>query len=495
MNNYTKLTNYVKQIMALEQALSLLSWDNEVIMSEGGTEGRALTAGTLATLRQEMVVSDTFKELYDNAVDDGADDELEQDHLDRIGVFLKNYASVEPEIEAQISQARVRGQRAWKAARETQDFLKFSPELAALISLNRERAHQINSELPAYEVLVQQYEEDCKLEELDVMFGALEAPLYELLETYSSLPHPKLFDQVFPPAQQELVSRDLLDRIGFCFESGRLDKAVHPFCMGLHPKDVRLTNRYRPTGLMNSMYGALHEGGHGLYEQGIDERLATTLCHGGASLGVHESQSRLWENLVGRSQGFWKGYFKELQARFPHQMMGYSWQDAWLASNKIQVNDIRVEADEVTYNLHIALRYELERKMFAGELAVTDIPEAWNAKFHSLFGRNPKNIVTGCLQDVHWCESLFGYFPTYTIGNVVSASLWSMLKQDLPALDDQIEALDFNQLLQWLRSHIHVKGHRVSGKKLLEQLGLSLDPQDFIDYLNQKYQTLGSVER
>ena len=345
-----------------------------------------------------------------------------------------------------------------------------------------------------YENLLDEYEPGMKVDRLQTIFDEVRPHLSQLLTQIVSsevYPHVKGFNGNFPAAAQDRFGRDVLTAMGFDWEAGRLDRSPHPFCSGLSPLDVRITTRYLEKDFSGALFGMIHEGGHALYEQGLDPaHQGLPICEA-ISLGIHESQSRLWENQVGRSRAFWQYWFPHLQEAFPGELDGHSFDEFILAINLVKPSLIRVTADEVTYGLHIILRFELERDLLHGDLDASDLPEAWNHKMETYLDLRPASDSDGALQDVHWSHGLIGYFPTYLLGNLYAAQLVKKAGTDIPDLEDNLAAGRLLPLREWLRTHVHQLGKTLSAEEMILQVtGESLSSQFFLGYLDAKFEEL-----
>jgi carboxypeptidase Taq len=342
-----------------------------------------------------------------------------------------------------------------------------------------------------YDALMDEFEPGAKTAEIAKLFGSLAKPLASLIREITAAPNQpdeSIVHRRFPAEAQKAFARKLAEAIGFDFERGRLDVSAHPFCTGMAPGDVRLTTRYNENHFNSAIFGVLHEAGHGVYEQGLDpEHQYTPISHS-VSLGIHESQSLTWENLVGRSRPFWERFYPDCQAAFPEALNGVSLDEFMGAINIVKPSMIRVEADEATYNLHIILRFDLERALVEDSLAVDNLPGAWNAKMEELLGIRPKNDAEGCLQDIHWSVGAIGYFPTYALGKLYGAQFFAAARKAIPDLDDRIRGGDFHTLLDWLRTNIYRQGMRYrAGELVREVTGAPLSPEPFMSYLRGKY--------
>jgi carboxypeptidase Taq len=400
-------------------------------------------------------------------------------------------ARIPEDLVRRTARATTLAKDAWGKAREGNDFSRFSPHLTEVLDLKRETADRIGWKAERYDALLDEYEPGMSTAEVSRVFDSLRGPVSEFVKRIAGArkkPDASILHRHFPRAVQESFARRMAEVIGFDFSSGRLDVSKHPFCSGSSPGDVRLTTRYYEDFFSPSVFGVLHEAGHGLYEQGLPAEHAFTPMGQSVSLGIHESQSRLWENFVGRSRPFWERFYPEAQAAFGSALKGVTLDAFYRAINTVAPTLIRVEADEVTYNLHIILRFEMERGMLDGRIAVDDVPEAWNAKMKELLGITPPTNREGCLQDIHWSMGSFGYFPTYALGNLYAAQVFAAANRAIPALADAIGRGDFKPLLDWLRENIHRHGQRFRADELLRRVtgaGLTIEP--FLQYIRGKF--------
>jgi carboxypeptidase Taq len=394
-------------------------------------------------------------------------------------------------------------QQAWAEAKQNNDFAHFAPYLKQMIRLSRELADAIGYDAHPYDAMLLQYEPGMTAARLSQLFQDLKCAILPLLRRIASsgvsLPG-DLLTREYPADKQRAFGLEIAQAFGYDLERGRLDEAVHPFEISFTREDVRITTRYRPNYLPGAIFGILHETGHGLYEQGVDPALTRTAlaCDflglyavGGASYGAHESQSRLWENLVGRSRAFWYRHFPSLRDYFPAQLADVDWETFYQAVNRVQPSLIRVEADEVTYNLHIMLRVEIEMGLMDGSLTVDRLPEVWNAKMEEYLGITPPVDSQGVLQDVHWSSGYIGSFPTYTIGNIMSAQFFQAAQRDVAGLDDALAVGDYRPLLGWLTENVYRHGRAFSAEELLlRNTGSSLNLAPYLAYIENKYAEL-----
>jgi carboxypeptidase Taq len=362
--------------------------------------------------------------------------------------------------------------------------------LEELVQLNIEKAERYGYEEHIYDALLDQFEPFMKTREVERVFDGLRDSLVDLVRRISEAPQ---VDDVFlhhsyPAERQELLGNEFLNALGYEFNRGRLDVSAHPFTTTLGPNDVRITTRYHEDLFASAVFSTIHEAGHALYELGVDPKYHNTLLATGTSLGIHESQSRLWENMVGRSREFWSHWFPRVKELFPEQLSGVEKEQFYRAINRVEPSLIRIEADEVTYSLHVILRFQLEVKLMTGELEVKDLPEAWNTTMEELLGITPPSDAKGVLQDVHWSMGAIGYFPTYALGNLYGAQFLRTMLREIPDVYDKVAAGEFAPILSWLRERIHCHGAAKTPKELITEVtGEELDPEYFVRYLESKY--------
>ncbi len=342
-----------------------------------------------------------------------------------------------------------------------------------------------------YDTLLDMYEPDLTVEKVDEVFSRLRSRLVPLVEAIAASPNKpdtSFLQQIFPKEQQEKFGNFILEQMGYDFDAGRLDESVHPFATGLNPGDVRITTAYLLDNVTSAIFSSLHEGGHALYEQNISKDFVGTPLAQGASMGIHESQSRLWENMIGRSRAFWQRYYGDLQQQFPEQFANVELEDFYRAINSVENSFIRIEADELTYNLHIIVRYEIEKLIFNGGLSVEDLPQVWNAKYQEYLGITPPTNALGVLQDVHWSGGDFGYFASYSLGNMYAAQILNTLRKELPEFDELIAAGNLLPIKEWLTDKIYRFGNSLTPSQIIEQVtGEPLSPDYLADYLEEKY--------
>ena len=385
--------------------------------------------------------------------------------------------------------------QAWSEARDADQFESFAPWLDQTFALAREKADAIGYKGVRYDALLDDYEPGMTTEQLSSLFAQLGPQLVPLVESLRDRPpsaSARMIERELPVERQRAFAEDIAAKLGFDLESGRFDLGPHPFCTTIGPGDVRIASRYQPRNFANGFLGVMHETGHALYEQGLDPAHYGTPMGDAVSLGIHESQSRMWENLVGRSHGFWLYVYPQLQAAFEDELRDVSLEAFRATMNQVAPGLIRVEADEVTYNLHIVVRFELERALLDGDLRAADVPGAWAERYQRYLGVTPDNDRNGCLQDIHWSEGLIGYFPTYTLGNVYAAQLFDAAERAIGPLDEAFAAGDFRALRNWLGENVHRHGKRYSPVALIEKAtGNPPDPSAMIASLSHRYGTAG----
>jgi carboxypeptidase Taq len=401
---------------------------------------------------------------------------------------------VPKELVEELARTTTRAQQVWQEARQKDDFVVFRPWLEKIVALKRQEAQAVGYRDVPYDALLDEYEPGASTGEIRHLFAALREALVPLVSAITSSgkrPPRELLERHYPVAAQQSFGRRAAEAIGFDFDAGRLDVTVHPFCSGIGPGDCRLTTHYNANNFKNGFFGILHEAGHGLYDQGLDAEHHGTPLGSAVSLGIHESQSRLWENYVGRSLPFWEHFYPAARQCFPEALADVRLDDFVFAVNDVRKSFIRTEADEVTYNMHIILRFELEQALISGDLAAADVPSAWNEKFHQAFQLTPPSAAQGCLQDIHWSMGGIGYFPTYTLGNLYAAHFMDQARKDLVDLDADFRVGRFEQLKSWLNRNIHHHGQRYRPRELCRRItGESLSHEPLMRYLRAKYGSL-----
>jgi carboxypeptidase Taq len=494
VSHYEQLTARIAEIGHLHEALAVLGWDQQCYMPAGAAGARANQLGTLGKLVHERFTADETGTLLAAAEAEGH--APDSDAGLTLRVVRRNYdqrVKIPARLVEELARETTLGHEVWVHARTTNNFAHFAPTLEKILDLSRQQAEALGYTTTPYDALLDQYEPGAKSAEVARVFTELRPGLIELLEFIKAAPaiDDSPLRRDFDEATQVAFGEKVIARLGFDFTRGRQDKAVHPFCTSFSRHDVRITTRVEKNWLPCALMGTIHETGHGLYEQGFAPGDDGTALSGAASLGVHESQSRLWENIVGRSRAFWAIFYPELQAAFPGTLDDVSLDTFYRSINTVQPSLIRVEADEVTYNLHVLLRFELEKALLEGALAVKDLPEAWNEKMRSYLGIVPPTDSLGCLQDVHWGSGLIGYFPTYSLGTLLSAQLFDTALARNPSIASDLEKGEYTSLLTWLRENVHYAGSRYLPHELVERVcGEPAQSRSYLRYLNEKFRAL-----
>ena len=491
--SWDELLPRLREIDHLASAVRLLHWDQAVMMPPAGGASRAAAIATLQGLIHGRFTAPEVGGLLGELAED---DSLDDDQRAHVRVFRRDYekaTKVPPELVKELAELEGLTYQAWTEARPASDFEILRPHLERMLELKKEQADALGWEGERYDALLDTYEPDMTTAEVEAMFAELGEGLRPLVEeVLESAPHPPEFlSRTYDPAKQEAFSQWLVGRLGFDTSAGRLDTSPHPFTAHIAAGDVRQTTKADPRDLMMAIFATIHETGHALYEQGIPERLLGLPSSRPASLGLHESQSRMWENQVGRSRAFTEFMLPHLKERFPEELGMISPDEFYTGANHPRRTPIRVTADELTYNLHVALRFELELALFRDQLAVADLPDAWDAAMEKHLGIRPESHSDGVLQDMHWSIGALGYFPTYTLGNLYAAAFYAKAREDLPGLDEDLRAGDGSRLLAWLRAKVHVHAYLRPAKEIGEEIiGGPLTARPLLDYLGQKFRAL-----
>ncbi len=492
-----RLQEILAEVTDLSRASLVLEWDQETYMPRGGVGARSDQIATLTGLSHTRFISDEVGRLLSELEDETAGRPFDSDEVSIVRVTRRDYdkaRKLTPELVSEVARASSIGRPDWEKARRESDFKIFAPYLAKNIELNRRIADALGYQKRPYDALLDREEPGLTTDQLEETFAELKQAIVPLIAGIAAN-EDRVDDRVlyrgFDPDVQVKYALDLVAGLGYDLERGRQDISTHPFSISFGPGDARITTRVSREFFNECLFGSIHEAGHAMYNQGISTAIDRTPLWAGASPGVHESQSRLWENLVGRSQGFWKHFFPSLRKAFPDQLRDVDDDAFFRAVNRSHPSLIRVEADEVTYNMHVLLRFELENEMLEGRLKVNDLPEAWNEKVRSYLGIDVPNDREGVLQDIHWSFVAFGVFPGYTIGNLIGAQLMEKARIDIPDLAGQIENGEFASLLAWLRTNVHSHGRKFTPDELLERAtGKPLTAGPWIAYVREKFGTL-----
>ncbi len=493
---FERLLERLGEIADLEAAARLMIWDQETKMPPLGADARAEQRATLARIKHERQTAPELGALLEELrpTEDACEHESFQASVVRVA--RRDYDKA-VRVPAALRAARARqaslGYRAWLEARSRKDYDLLLPHLERALELTREYVACFEPEGDPYDVLLDDYEPGMTTEEVDAVFDVLKTGLVPLTRSVGEPVDDSCLNGTFSREAQRRFALEVLERWGMDGDAWRLDDTVHPFAESLSPSDIRLTSNFREDGL-HGILSCMHEFGHGVYDRQIDARYARTPLADGASYAFHESQSRLWENLVGRNLATWRFLYPRLRAAFPAWLADVSLETFHRALNRVAPTLRRVDADEVTYSLHIILRFELEREMLSGSVSLSDLPDAFDAKMEEYLGLRPADAVEGVLQDVHWSDTGFGYFPTYAIGNVISVQLWERAAADLGDLEEQFERGEFAPLRQWLGDHVHRWGRVFTPRELLKRIvGGPLDPQPYLDHLRRKLDDMNGV--
>ena len=488
-----ELKSILNEYTDLASTIDLLHWDLETYMPPGGSQGRGDQMATLTRLAHQKLTSAEVGQLledltsYVNELDPDSDDA----RLIQVTKRLYNKRSRVPaSLMAAMAKEAATAHVVWVRAREAAKFDEFQPSLETILALKRQYADHFQPYDHIYDPLLDDFEPGLKTTDVQAIFSTLRPQQVELVRAISDRPQvsDSFLHQHFDESAQWQFGVEVITDYGYDWQRGRQDKSAHPFTQSIGIGDVRITTRTLDDYFSSAFFSTTHESGHGLYEQGIDPNLARTPLAKGASLAIHESQSRMYENMIGRSRQFWTHYYARLQEYFPAQFGDVSLDDFYKAINKVKPSMIRVEADEATYNLHIMLRLELEIALIEGSLEVKDLPEAWNKGMQDYLGITPPDDAQGVLQDVHWSQGSVGYFSTYALGNLIAAQLWECMRKDIPDIDAQIQRGEFNALTAWMGDKVHRHGAKYEPQELVQRItGSKIDQDPYMRYLTGKY--------
>jgi carboxypeptidase Taq len=484
---YGALREKLAAIHDLVKVGSVLAWDQQTIMPPRGADVRAYQLATVGRLSHEQFIDDEIGKLLEELAPWGESLDHDSDEASLIRVTRRDYdkaTRVPPALTAEMSRTGSLAFGAWVEAKTKSDYESFRPWLDQMIELKHRYVECFPQPEDPYDTLLDDFEPAMKTAEVRQIFDRLKEELIPLVEAAGPAATPRVTG-TFPAAKQRQLSLEIVRRFGYDDEAWRIDTAPHPFASSLGTRDIRITTR-EPEDSLDGLFATMHECGHGLYEHGVSPSLERTPLARGASLGLHESQSRLWENLVGRSRPFWSWFYPRLQETFPSELSGVD-EETWYRSiNDVSPGLIRIEADEASYNLHIILRFELEQELMSG-LDLRELPERWNAMIHEYLGVDVPDDARGVLQDVHWSRGALGYFPTYSLGNVMSAQIWERMLEDIPDVDEQMGRGEFGPIRDWLRSNLHVHGRKfLPAETLRKVVGGPIDPEPYLRYLQGK---------
>jgi carboxypeptidase Taq len=492
--DFSELKSKLHEIAHLTSVLALLQWDQEVNMPSRAADARAATIAEISALihgrllgLNENNLLEKLKKQVDAKAIKGRD----------AVVILETWRTFERENKLpesfvrELAEVTSKAQSIWAEARKANNFKLFLPWLVKIVALKQREAEYVGYKNSPYDALIDQFEPGMTADEAAKILDDLKdflVPFLAKIKKSKKKINPKRLKGIFPLDKQLEFNKHIVGKMGFDFEAGRIDTSTHPFATGLHPEDVRITSRYKTDELFYSVGSTIHEAGHGLYEQGLpSEHFGTPLAEA-ISLGIHESQSRMWENIIGKSKAFWRHFYPKLQKDFPKPYKTISFEDFYSIINNVTSSLIRMEADEVTYNLHVILRFEIEKEMIEGTIDLKELPKIWKAKMKQYFGIEVPSDALGVMQDVHWSCGLIGYFPTYAFGNLYSVQFYDAMKKAIPDIDKKIARGEFAPLREWLRTHIHAHGKTYTAAGLVKKVtGEEINSAHFIEYLKRKY--------
>jgi carboxypeptidase Taq len=488
---------YVRKMKQYEEAVSLMHWDMRTGAPKKGIETRSEVVGELSAEIFRMATSSEMGKFLDPYRDLAAYHQLDEMSQKMILECQREYdrnKRIPVEMYQQFVVLTSQAESVWEDARHQSDFAMFQPYLQKIVDMTISFTELWGYEDHPYNTLLDMYEPGIKVAHLDDIFGTLRAKSTSILQAIQTRGRPvdvKCLQQTFEKEKQKQFSHLILKEMQYDFDAGRLDESVHPFATGLNPGDVRITTRYVLDDLQSALFGTIHEGGHALYEQNIaNELIGTNLCTG-TSMGIHESQSRFWENMIGRSKPFWSRYYRDLQQSFSQQFASTDVHEFYRAINHVEPSLVRVEADELTYNLHIIIRYEIEKALMDRSLRVADVKEVWNAKYLDVLGVKAQNDREGVLQDVHWSGGAFGYFPSYALGNMYAAQFTNTMQRNLPQFNEWVASGNLKPIKHYLTEHIYRYGKmRTPNELIVDVTGEALNPQYLADYLEKKYKDI-----
>ncbi len=488
-----RLIELTAELVDLGHISAVLGWDQQTYMPPGGAEERGLQSSALGRIMHEKFTSDEVGQLIADLEEEVGDLVAETDEARSVKVSKRAYekqTKIPLPMLMEFIQTTTMAHEAWVKAKTGSDFSIFQPHLEKIVDLRKHYAELFKPYDHIYDPLLDDYEPGMKTAEVKEIFNKLRPQQVELIQAIAEKEPPdnSFLKQHYKEEYQEIIGRHVISRFGYDWQRGRLDVAPHPFTTGFGLGDVRITTRYLKDDAGSALFSTMHEAGHAMYEQGIPKKYRRHPLNGSASLAIHESQSRLWENLIGRSKEFWSFFYPSMQMLFPQYLGDVSQSDFYRGINKVEPSFIRVEADEATYNLHIMLRLEIEIGLMEGTVEVKDLPDIWNSKMEDYLGITPPNDAKGVLQDVHWSGGMIGYFPTYALGNLASVQLWDKMLEEHPNIPDEIAKGKFDTVLGWMRERVHQFGSKFEPQEImLKATGSKITPEPYIQYLKIKY--------
>jgi len=490
---YQTYKERMQQVADVKHAAAVLQWDQETYLPPKGAANRGRQLASLSEIAHKLFTEEKLGEILNEL---SARNDLAADEKRNVELTLEDYnrnKKYSSEFVRKLTEQINRSFHSWIEARRKNSFAFFENDLSQLIELKKQEADLLGYEKHPYNALVDEFEKGCTVDFLDHVFSGLLPQLKDLFDKVKQKPQvdASFLQQEFPKQQQWEWGMWLIKQMHFDFDAGRQDISEHPFTTSFGNTDVRVTTRINEQDFSSMTWSCIHELGHALYEQGLPQDQYGLPLGEAASLGIHESQSRLWENNVGRSLAFWEYFFPVVQQKFPAQLSNISVVEFYRSINKTESSLIRTEADELTYHFHVIIRYELEKKLIEGSIQSSDIPAFWNEQYEKYLGVKSTDDLKGCLQDVHWSHGSFGYFPTYTLGSLYAAQFFQVIRQSVPNLDDKLKQGNSNEILDWLRKNVHIHGRKYTSKQLCERItGKSLDSSALVNYLFDKYRLI-----
>lgn len=490
----------LRKINSYQEAVGLMHWDLRTGAPKKGAEARSETIGLLSTESFKLQISPEMGQYLSYLNHETVLGELDETGRRLVELVQEEYdrsVKIPPEKYQEYVELTAHAETLWADFKENSDFASFEPYLTRIVELTQEFIDYWGPKETRYDTLLHMYEPELTVEKLDQVFGQFRdrvVPLVDAITSSPNKPDASFLHQLYDQGQQEKIGLFLLEQMGYDFEAGRLDETAHPFEITLNQGDVRITTHYLQDDPTSSIFSTLHEGGHALYEQNVSPELAGTPLSQGTSMGIHESQSRFWENIIGRSQAFWTRYYGDLQQHFPEQLKEVTADQFYRAANRVENSLIRTEADELTYNLHIIIRYEIEKMIFNEGLPIHELPKVWNEKYKAYLGLTPPNDGLGILQDVHWSGGSFGYFPSYALGNMYSAQITNTLRKELPQFEGFVEEGNLAPIKEWLTEKIYKHGKsRKPAELIMNITGEPLNPDYLAAYLEDKFKAIYGI--
>tara|TARA_Y100001960_G_scaffold316236_1_gene382890 strand:- start:735 stop:2261 length:1527 start_codon:yes stop_codon:yes gene_type:complete len=495
---YQRLIERLKESSRLGGIMGILHWDQEVIMPSGAAESRAKQMGVLAGIMHEKSTDPEIGKLLDCLNTNGSFNSFEACNIREARREYEMETKVPKDLVMDLAEYSSKGHQVWVKARSENKFSDFAPVLAQLVELKKRWAEYVAPELQSYDANIDLYERGTTMADINPVFETLKAeliPLIREIQASDYKPDKSFLSGEYSVEKQEALGRKISKDMGFAFDCGRMDVSVHPFCGGSHPTDVRITTRYRTDNFIESLYAVIHETGHGLYEQGRMKDDRDLPVSEALTMGIHESQSLFWERMIAQSPAFCNRYLPLIAETFPKNFKGIGGKQLYEAVNSSEPSFIRVEADEVTYPMHVILRYEIEKGLFDDSIDINSLPDLWNSKMKEYLGIEPPTDTLGVLQDTHWSGGAFGYFPSYTLGAIYASQFYKTLKKEKPDLESKIESGNLATIREWLNQNIHQKGRLLSVSKLVNQVtGDNLNPIVFLDYIKTKYRKIYKLD-